>query len=496
MTRLALLIFVSASSLALGLAMAHYRWPPYAWLVEAVSATPAPATPSGSAAAPTAETPSPAAAGAKTKEPPAKPKAVVGKAATARGYDPRWHAARSATAPAAGTAPIEGSVVPYLQGVTAAPEAVNVQVYEADACHTGLNLLVSGHAPEALLLDMKGNVVHRWSRRFETVFPHPAGGLAGHVSTTYWRRAHLYPNGDLLAIFEGIGIIKLDQDSTPLWSYWGRCHHDMFVRDDGHIFVLTHERREQHPARLVGGAIVEDFVVELSPEGEELRKVSLLDCLLRSRYRLVLARRSQHPDVMHGNTVEILDGRFADRYPMLRENHALISLRNLDLVAVVDLDAQDVTWAMTELWRRQHQPTVVDDGHILLFDNRGKAGKSRVLQFDPLTHDVVWSYSGTAERPLHSHALGSCQRLANGNTLITESEAGRALEVDPSGRVVWEYVNPFRAGEDDELVASLFELIRIDFDDLQFDAVAEYRQAARQGIDLEGLEGLTRDLKR
>jgi hypothetical protein len=42
------------------------------------------------------------------------------------------------------------------------------------------------------------------------------------------------------------------------------------------------------------------------------------------------------------------------------------------------------------------------------------------------------------------------ERLANGNTLITESEGGRLLEVTPAGTIVWEYRNPVRGGEEGE----------------------------------------------
>ena len=37
---------------------------------------------------------------------------------------------------------------------------------------------------------------------------------------------------------------------------------------------------------------------------------------------------------------------------------------------------------------------------------------------------------------------GGCQRLPGGNTLITDSESGRALEVAPAGDIVWEFYNP------------------------------------------------------
>ena len=34
------------------------------------------------------------------------------------------------------------------------------------------------------------------------------------------------------------------------------------------------------------------------------------------------------------------------------------------------------------------------------------------------------------------------QRLANGNTLITESERGRVFEVTADKEIVWRFVNP------------------------------------------------------
>ena len=34
----------------------------------------------------------------------------------------------------------------------------------------------------------------------------------------------------------------------------------------------------------------------------------------------------------------------------------------------------------------------------------------------------------------------------------------------PDGTIVWEYVSPYRAGEDNELVATLFEVVRLPAD--------------------------------
>jgi outer membrane protein assembly factor BamB len=75
-----------------------------------------------------------------------------------------------------------------------------------------------------------------------------------------------------------------------------------------------------------------------------------------------------------------------------------------------------------------------------------------VIEFDPATYEIVWSYTGDAEHALESRLRSDQERLANGNTLITESDGGRLLEVTPTGEIVWEYVNPVRGGDADEFI--------------------------------------------
>ena len=55
------------------------------------------------------------------------------------------------------------------------------------------------------------------------------------------RRAYVYPNGDLLAIFEYIGIFKLDKDSNVLWKSLSQNHHDFEVTPDGTIISLVRQ---------------------------------------------------------------------------------------------------------------------------------------------------------------------------------------------------------------------------------------------------------------
>ncbi len=104
-------------------------------------------------------------------------------------------------------------------------------------------------------------------------------------------------------------------------------------------------------------------------------------------------------DVLHTNTIQLLDGRWAKRLPAFREGNVLVSIMYLDTVAVVDLE------------RRQHQPTILDDYRLLVFDNlSGPEHHSRVLEVDPLTQEIGWQYAGSPEEPLFSDNCGSAAR--------------------------------------------------------------------------------------
>ena len=75
-----------------------------------------------------------------------------------------------------------------------------------------------------------------------------------------------------------------------------------------------------------------------------------------------------------------------------------------------------------------------------------------MIELDPLTKRIVWIYDG-GMRPFYSAVMGGAQGLANGNVLITDSMAGRAIEVTREGEIVWEYRSP-RSDSDLELAAT------------------------------------------
>jgi arylsulfotransferase ASST len=360
--------------------------------------------------------------------------------------------------------------LPYLQGYKPVPEKTGVIRYDRDAAYPGLNFYICGAVPGAFLMNMRGETIHRWMINPEEV---------GLPKNSHCRRAHIFPDGRLLGIFEGDGklsgpLIKLGLDSRILWEYRGNCHHDLSVTEDGLIYLLTHRRQDEYPGQNLTGPILEDFITILSPEGKEIKSVSLIKCFIQSPYFYVMNFAKTKGDIFHTNTIEVLDGKMEKEIPIFKKGRVLISIRNLSVIALIDLEKEKVCWLLWGMWNVQHQPTVLENGNLLIFDNSEKTKHSRIIEFNPLTQEIVWTYRGDSKNAFYTGIIGSNQRLPNGNTLITESETGRAFEVTKDNRIVWEFVNPNRAGDRGNLIATLYELIRLTPDYLTFSEL-EYR---------------------
>jgi Arylsulfotransferase (ASST) len=81
----------------------------------------------------------------------------------------------------------------------------------------------------------------------------------------------------------------------------------------------------------------------------------------------------------------------------------------------------------------------------------------------------------SAEAPFDSAIRSSQQRLANGNTLITESSGGRVLEVTAAGDIVWQFVNPVRGGDQNDQIPIICWAQRLDPDALDATLLTRYR---------------------
>ncbi len=347
----------------------------------------------------------------------------------------------------------------YLQGYR--PDARRgVTVYDRARVAPRRQLYSSGHAPVVLLIDLEGRELHRWQVDFEAAFPeHPLGGRP---NSQYLRRALALEDGSLLAIFEGIGLVKVDRRSRLLWARAGRQHHDLQVLPDGRIAVLTRVGRLV-PRLDPDWPVLEDFVAFLSPEGEELASVSLLEAFAASRAQALVAHR-RHGDVFHTNSIEVLGPVPPGLPPAFRPGRILTALNAVGVVALLDAERGRVVWARKLAQVGLHDPSLLANGHLLYFDNNFQPHRSRVVELDPKSGRSVWVHQGSREQPFYSSGLGAASRLPDGHTLITESQGGRAFEVTPDGEIVWEYYNPHRAGEGERLIATVFEMLPLPAD--------------------------------
>lgn len=363
----------------------------------------------------------------------------------------------------------------YLGGSTAVPEQIGVTTYDAAKAMDGYNLYISGHAPEAYLSDMKGTILHTWRYDASAHYPIKA-------SRNYWRRVHLASNGDLYAVCDPHGILKLDKDSNLIWASDGadNAHHDLFVAPDGMVYTLGKDIRIQ-PEFHAAISLIDDTIVTLDQAGKTIARVSMLGAFAASPWgeamhesvRSRLATKSDgHAESFHTNTIEVFDGSLARHSPLLKKGNILCCSPFQSAVWIVDGETGVVVWSWRHPWRQIHQPTFLPNGNWLLFHNsarRNEAGewRSAVLEYDFPACNLIWSYDGQEGKPeteFYSGTSSLADRLPNGNTLITVSEPGRAIEVTRDKEVVWEFFNPKRAGENNELIATLFQVERISRD--------------------------------
>ena len=294
------------------------------------------------------------------------------------------------------------------------------QIDKPDKTCDGFTLMMYGGNSRAVLVNMHGQVVHQWHVPFSNVWPAPPH-LRGPIdeASVYFNDGHLYPNGDLLVVVEGpinlrnpsngYGLVKLDKDSRVQWKHAAYCHHDVAVAEDGTIYAIVNEVADKAPPGLeyIPTPYVVDVVEVISPEGKRLKRLPVLEALKDSPYAPLFsvlegpkffdgsappgARNSnfredaRHRDVLHTNAVKVLSHAQASKFPLFKEGQLLISVRHLNALVVLDPDSGKVVWATQGPWRAQHDPSFLDNGHLLLFDNLGTARGSRVLEFDPAT---------------------------------------------------------------------------------------------------------------
>jgi len=305
----------------------------------------------------------------------------------------------------------------------------------------GYTLFCSVRGATAWLLDPEGRFVHRWH--------HPEG----------IQHAKLLPDGNLLIQTqppeeaegcEQIGgsagaMFELDWDSRVVWEYRDAYQHHDYQRlaNDNTLLLRWQAIPEDVSRRVRGGARRDgdaggmwgDVVREIRPDGSVVREWRSWEYL--DFEQDVICPLDQPCEWTHANSLEALpDGRW------------LISFRLTSTVAIVDPATGRFDWKWGPgFLSHQHAATLLPNGRILVFDNGCHRSRlpsfSQVVEVDPATDEVVWSYRPAITLAFFSFMVSGAERVPGGNTFVTEGATGRLFEVTPEGETVWEWVSPF-----------------------------------------------------
>lgn len=338
-------------------------------------------------------------------------------------------------------------------------------VRPAETSQAGLTLIATwwkdlGWSKGLKLIDRQGNVVHKWRIDGSEIFPAPSDKhVRRDPSRTRIHGIHLFPDGDVLVNISYVGTARIDACGDVVWSRaWG-SHHSIDGAEDGTFWVTagTFEIPEDDSARYRGlDPEYRPRMLRITGDGEIINEIDVLDLLYENDLQRHLSKGSAYSpsekkrtDPVHMNDIEPLSSSMADEYPLFQAGDLLVSLHHLDLVFVVDPETGRAKWHASEPFIQQHDPDFIGEGWIGVFDNnrdgteRGTMqGGSRIVFLQPHTDSMKVPFPTSRSEPFYTDVQGKWQQLENGNLLLTESQAGRAVEVTPNGRTVWDWVAP------------------------------------------------------
>lgn len=312
----------------------------------------------------------------------------------------------------------------------------------ARAC-PGFTLFAPMGGDEVHLIDLHGGAVHSWKMPYRP-------GLYGYLTDrgTLFFNGQI-PNGTFLgkSPFMGGAALEMDWNGRILWEVRREDHHHdgRLLRNGNLILICAKELPDDIAARVKGGRagteadgrkIWADYLVEVTTAGQvvwEWRTWEHLDPWIDE----LTAAQDDRSEWTHANAVvEQPDG------------HLLVSFRNISTVIRIDRGTGKIVWKLgAPPLSGQHAPTLLSNGHVLIFDNGPHRLDesfpfSRVIEVNPATNEIVWKYQEPRPYNFFSPRISNAQRLPNGNTLVNEGLFGRFFEVTPEGDVVWEFVNP------------------------------------------------------
>lgn len=316
-------------------------------------------------------------------------------------------------------------------------------------------------------------------------------------------------DGNIVWKFDQYEYVE-DPGEEPRWM--ARQHHDfqregcpvgyfvpgMEPRSDGGNTLLLCHKNTKNPA-ITEKLLLDDTFVEVDWDGniiwewaanEHFESMGFSEEARNTIYRLPNMREAGGgmADWLHINAMSYLGPNqwYDNGDQRFHPDNIIWSSRQTNIVAITDKASGQLAWKIGPDYDQTpelkqlgwligiHHAHMIPkglpgQGNLLVFDNGGWAGYgapnpgalmginnamrdySRVLEFDPVTLEIVWQFTPAELRLVYpvdyarfySPFISSAQRLPNGNTLITEGSDGRLIEVSPNHEIVWEYISPY-----------------------------------------------------
>lgn len=303
------------------------------------------------------------------------------------------------------------------------------------------------------LLDLAGNTVHTWTTTKQPLY------------------SQLRKNGNLLVVMEApkysqplppggnTGTIQeLDWNSKVVWEYKNEAmHHDFIDLPNGNVLLSLWEKTPADiadqikggtPNTTLNGVVFSDTIVEVNRQGKIVWSWHAADHL--DTQQDILGQEMPQFAWTYTNGLS-----YTPHNPIDGTEAYLISMRSLNEVIMIRKSDGQIIWrSPKDMLNTQHDPSILKNGNILVFDN-GFAREpnpfpsygSRVVEINPKTNKIVWQFDGGQgvidKVRFFAPIVGGAQRLPNGNTLITDGPKGHIFEITKDKKVVWDLISPY-----------------------------------------------------
>lgn len=330
------------------------------------------------------------------------------------------------------------------------------------------------------LLKRNGEVLAQWDVRFSEIFPDTSH--LNYPPQTDWNidlhGALVNPDGSVVFNFEYGGVVKMDKCGEVAWTIPTLAHHSIEKAEAGGYWVPGRTEHnvdgvaEFPPFQLPYN---EDTILHISENGEILHEISVpklfyksgLESLLTAGGELYTRDMLWDNEIVHVNKIAELSTELAASFPQFEAGDLMLSLRQYNMVLVVDPKTETIKWWQVGPWVRQHDPEFMHNGKLAVFNNNAyrAAFKSstdtvselsiprttNIIEIDPQTRKTKILYGEKPDQQLLTVVRGKLEHTKDDTLLITEFEGGRILEIDASGDIVWEYINRYDADHVAEL---------------------------------------------